>query len=51
MLSWIVTVLAYLFAICFFSFLGGISAASDAIQEWGRTTASRRRRAASVSRS
>ena len=49
MAGWILTVLAYVFAICFFRILGGVGAASDAIQEWGRTTARRRRRAASIS--
>ncbi len=43
MWSWIGIAVLYVFGIGFFRWLGGIGAASDAIQRWGRVTADRRR--------
>jgi hypothetical protein len=44
MVSWIVIGVLYVLGIGFFQWLGGISAASDAIASWGRSTAEKRRR-------
>jgi hypothetical protein len=43
MTSWIILGVAYVFAIGFFRILGGVGAAGDAIERWGRATAARRR--------
>jgi hypothetical protein len=43
MWSWIWIGALYVLGIGFFRWLGGIGAASEAIQNWGRVTASRRR--------
>jgi hypothetical protein len=43
MWSWIGIVSLYLFAIGGFRWLGGIGAAADAIEGWGRATIERRR--------
>ena len=48
MTSWIILGVAYVCAIGFFHILGGVGAAADAIERWGRSTA-QRRRARSVS--
>lgn len=39
MLSWIVVVL-YLFGMGFFALLGGFGGAADALERWGRNSAS-----------
>lgn len=44
---WIVAL--YALGIGFFQWLGGIGAASSAIQQWGRASAERRRRASTPS--
>jgi hypothetical protein len=49
MLRWIGIAALYLMGMGFFRWLGGISAAADAISRWGRATAERRRRAVSSS--
>lgn len=49
MLSWIWIAALYVVAFGLFGWLGGISAAGDAIARWGRETAERRRCAASPS--
>jgi hypothetical protein len=49
MWSWIEIALLYLLGMGFFCWLGGISAAADALSRWGRATAERRRRALSPS--
>jgi hypothetical protein len=43
MWGWIWVVVVYVLGIGFFRWLGGIGAAADAIQSWGRVTAARRR--------
>jgi hypothetical protein len=43
MWSWLGIGALYLLGLGFFRWLGGIAAASDAIAEWGRRTAERRR--------
>ncbi|HEX4323081.1 MAG TPA: hypothetical protein VHZ77_00460 [Gaiellaceae bacterium] len=47
MFTWIEIALLYLLGMGLFLWLGGISAAGDAIARWGRETAERRRCAAS----
>jgi hypothetical protein len=47
MLSWIVIGVLYVLGIGLFRWLGGIGAAADAISQWGRATAARRRPAQS----
>jgi hypothetical protein len=47
MWSWIVVAILYVFGMGFFRWLGGISAAADALSRWGHATAERRRRAVS----
>jgi hypothetical protein len=42
MLSWIVVIVLYLCGIGFFSLLGGIGGAADALQRWGRDSTSER---------
>ena len=49
MLNWIWIPALYVFAFGLFAWLGGISAAGDAIARWGRETAERRRGALSPS--
>jgi hypothetical protein len=44
MWSWIGIAVLYLLGMGFFRWLGGISAAADAISRWGHATAERRRR-------
>jgi hypothetical protein len=44
MAGWIVTGVLYVFAVGFFRWLGGVASASDAIAQWGRATAEKRRR-------
>jgi hypothetical protein len=44
MWGWIWIVVLYVLGIGFFRWLGGIGAAADAIERWGRVTAERRRR-------
>jgi hypothetical protein len=41
MWTWILIVGGYAFSMFFFHILGGIGAASDAIQSWGRSSAQR----------
>jgi hypothetical protein len=41
MWTWILIVGGYAFSMFFFHILGGIAAASDAIQSWGRSSAER----------
>jgi hypothetical protein len=48
MMSWIWVPVLYVLAFGLFAWLGGISAAGDAIARWGRETAERRRCAAST---
>jgi hypothetical protein len=43
MWGWIWVVALYVFGIGFFHWLGGVGAASDAIQRWGQVTAEKRR--------
>ena len=43
MFTWIEIALLYLVAMGLFRWLGGISAAADALSGWGRATAERRR--------
>jgi hypothetical protein len=47
MLSWIWIPVLYVLSFGLLRWLGGISAAGDAFERWGRETAERRRRAAS----
>jgi hypothetical protein len=47
--GWVWIVALYVLGIGFFHWLGGIGAAGDAIERWGRATAERRRRTASSS--
>jgi hypothetical protein len=49
MLSWIWIPALYVLSFGLLAWLGGISAAGDAIARWGRETAERRRRAVSPS--
>ena len=49
MLSWIWIPALYALAFGLFGWLGGISAAGDAIARWGRATAEHRRAAVSTS--
>lgn len=49
MLRWIEIPILYALGMGFFLWLGGISAAADAISRWGRSTAERRRAAVSPS--
>jgi hypothetical protein len=42
MLSWIVVVVLYLCGIGFFWLLGGVDGAADALERWGRNSASER---------
>ncbi len=48
-LSWIEIALLYLLGMGLFRWLGGISAAAEALSRWGRATAERRRDALSSS--
>jgi hypothetical protein len=41
MWTWLLIVGGYAFSLFFFHILGGIGAASDAIQSWGRSSAER----------
>lgn len=41
MWTWIIIAGGYAFSMFFFHILGGIAAASDAIQSWGRSSAER----------
>jgi hypothetical protein len=43
MLSWFVVAALYVLGMGFFRWLGGIGAAADAIQRWGRSVGERRR--------
>jgi hypothetical protein len=47
MWGWIWIVAVYLLSISLFRWLGGIGAAADAIQRWGRAVGERRRRSSS----
>ena len=47
MLSWVGIVTLYVLGIGFFRWIGGIGAAAEAIERWGRETADRRRRTSS----
>jgi len=47
MLGWIWIAVVYVAGIGFFRWLGGLGAATDAIQRWGRSTSEQRRRASS----
>ena len=47
MFTWIEIVLLYLLGMGLLCWLGGLASASDAISQWGRATAERRRHAAS----
>jgi len=49
MLSWIWIPALYVLSFGLLAWLGGISAAGDAIARWGRESAERRRRAVSPS--
>ena len=49
MVGWIVIAVAYAVGVGFLHWLGGIASAGDAIAEWGRTTAEKRRRTLSSS--
>jgi hypothetical protein len=40
MLSWIVIVVLYLIGLGFFSLLGGVAGAADALRGWGSNSAS-----------
>jgi hypothetical protein len=42
MLSWIVIIVLYLAGMGFFWLLGGIAGAADALERWGRDSASER---------
>jgi hypothetical protein len=44
MWGWIGIAALYVLGMGFFHWLGGLGAAAEAIQSWGRTTAERRRR-------
>jgi hypothetical protein len=41
MWTWVLIVGGYAFSMFFFHILGGLAAASDAIQSWGRSTSER----------
>ncbi len=41
MWTWVLIIGGYAFSMFFFHILGGLAAASDAIQTWGRRTAER----------
>jgi hypothetical protein len=43
MLDWIEIVALYAFGAAFFRLIGGLGAASEALQSWGRASAERRR--------
>jgi len=43
MLSWLLIGALYVLGIGFFRWLGGVGAAADAISQWGRASAARRR--------
>jgi len=47
MWSWIGIAVLYVLGMSFFRWLGGIGAAADAIERWGRATGKRRRRTSS----
>jgi hypothetical protein len=47
--SWIVIVVLYLLGIGFFSLIGGLGGAADALQDWGSRSASARARRSSAS--
>jgi hypothetical protein len=47
--TWVVIVGGYAFSIFFFHILGGIGAASDAIQSWGRSSVKRELEASGAS--
>ena len=49
MLSWIVIIVLYLCGAGFFCLLGGVAGAADALERWGRDSASDRRRRSSGS--
>ena len=49
MWSWLVIAGLYVLGMGFFRWLGGISAASDAIQRWGQSVGERRRQGHSPS--
>jgi hypothetical protein len=49
LMNWIEIAALYLVAMGLFRWLGGISAAADAISDWGCATAERRRRVVSSS--
>jgi hypothetical protein len=49
MLSWIGIAVLYLLGMGLLCWLGGVSAAADAISRWGRATAEQRRGAVSSS--
>jgi hypothetical protein len=49
MWGWVWIAVLYVLGIGFFRWLGGVGAAAEAIERWGRSTAERRRRAASPS--
>jgi hypothetical protein len=49
MWGWIWVAALYLLGIGFFRWLGGVGAAADAIQRWGRATGERRRHTPSPS--
>jgi hypothetical protein len=49
MFGWIVTGVLYVLGIGLFRWLGGIGAAMDAIEQWGRASAERHRRVTSPS--
>ncbi len=44
MLSWAIVVVLYLFGMGFFYLLGGVAGAADALEGWGRRSASTRSR-------
>jgi hypothetical protein len=50
MWSWIIVGVLYVFGMGLFCLLGGLGAAADALQRWGRSRASTRADAASPSR-
>jgi hypothetical protein len=49
MLGWVVVGVLYVLGMGFFRWLGGIGAAADAIQHWGRSVGERRRQTHSPS--
>jgi hypothetical protein len=49
--SWLVIGVLYVLGMGLFRWLGGIGAACDAISQWGRSTAERRRRSLTPSSS